>query len=181
MEIENVKRYLPYAVIPIVCAAIFLVLRGGTDAFLLLKFELISVTGFIAAIIDLRTKRIPNKLVLAMLFAWCVIMTPKLFVDTDAAIVGLIDSISGFAIGGGIFLAVYLASGKGLGGGDVKFMAAAGLYLGFIRTIPTVLFGTILAGITGLVLILLKKIGRKDTMPLAPFLYIGIILTVFLQ
>ena len=59
-----------------------------------------------------------------------------------------------------------------LGGGDVKFVAAAGLFLGFARIIPATLYGTILAALTGLALIALKKIGRKDKMPLAPFLYI---------
>jgi len=58
-------------------------------------------------------------------------------------------------------------------------MAAAGLYLGFSETVPAILYGTVLAALVGLVLILLKKIGRKDTMPLAPFLFAGIIITVF--
>jgi prepilin signal peptidase PulO-like enzyme (type II secretory pathway) len=68
-----------------------------------------------------------------------------------------------------------------LGGGDVKFMSVAGLYLGFSGTIPVILFGTVIAALTGLVLILLKKINRKDSIPLAPFLFIGIIITVFLS
>jgi len=41
------------------------------------------------------------------------------------------------------------------------------------------LYGTILAALTGLILILLKKLGRKDAMPLAPFIYAGILITVF--
>ena len=37
----------------------------------------------------------------------------------------------------------------------------------------------VLAAVTGLILILLRKIGRKDTMPLAPFLFAGILITFF--
>ena len=116
-----------------------------------------------------------------MLISWAVLMVPKLYLDSDAAVASFINAALGFAIGGGMFLLVYIASSKGLGGGDVKFIAAAGLYLGFGGTISTVLFGSILAGMTGTVLIMLRKIGRKDTMPLAPFLYIGILITLFMQ
>ena len=171
---------LPYIGIPMICASLLLLRAGRMDSFAMLRYELIIVFGYLAAIIDIKEKKIPNSLVLAMLAAWVLIMAPKLFIDTDAAIVLLMDSVIGFAIGGGIFLLVYIISRKGLGGGDVKFMAAAGLYLGLSGILPAMFCGTVLAALTGGVLILLKKIGRKDAIPLAPFLYAGILITLFL-
>jgi prepilin signal peptidase PulO-like enzyme (type II secretory pathway) len=132
-------------------------------------------------VIDINTKQIPNALILAMIAGWLLLILPMVFFDTENGIRILVDSVYGLLIGGGLFLAVYLLSRKGLGGGDVKFMSVAGLYLGFSGTIPVILFGTIIAALTGLVLILLKKINRKDSIPLAPFLFIGIIITVFLN
>jgi prepilin signal peptidase PulO-like enzyme (type II secretory pathway) len=132
-------------------------------------------------VIDIKTKHIPNILVLAMIAGWLLVIMPMVFIDTENGISLLVDSIYGLLMGGGLFLLVYLLSRKGLGGGDVKFMSAAGLYLGFSGTIPVILFGTILAALTGLVLIMLKKINRKDSIPLAPFLFIGIIITVFMN
>jgi len=140
---------------------------------------LIIVFGYVAAVLDLTVRKIPNTLILTMLGAWALTMTPKLFVDTEAAISLLLGALLGFGVGGGLFLLVYVVSRKGLGGGDVKFMAAAGLYLGFSGTMTSMLVGTILAALTGLVLILIKKLGRKDQMPLAPFIYAGILVTVF--
>ena len=128
---------------------------------------------------DLNQKRIPNMIVLGMLAGWLLLVMPQLFLDTQRGIWLLADSLLGLLFGGGVFLAVYLLSRKGLGGGDVKFMAAAGLYLGFGKTIPAVLYGTILAAGFGLILIALKEMTRKDSMPLAPFLFIGIMITVF--
>lgn len=176
-----IKTTWPYAGLPVAAIALLLARAGRTDAFGILMLELIIVFGYIASVMDIKTKRIPNELILAMLAAWVFTMTPKLFIDTEAGVSLLKDSALGFLIGGGLFMVVYLVSRKGLGGGDVKFMAAAGLYLGFGGTIPAMLFGTILAALTGLALILMKKIGRKDTIPLAPFLYIGMLITVFLQ
>jgi Flp pilus assembly protein protease CpaA len=151
------------------------------DTFILLWSALIVIFGYVAAILDLKTKRIPNGLILTIIAAWIITMTPKLFMDTGNAVTLLADSALGAAICGGLFLLVYLISRKGLGGGDVKFMTVAGLFLGLGGAIPAMLYGTILAALTGLALILLKKIGRKDTIPLAPFLYTGILIAVFLM
>ena len=161
--------------------ALLVLYVGKADSFILLSYELLIVFGYIAAISDIKTKTIPNSIVFWMLVAWVIAIAPKLFFDTDTAVRFLVDSTLGFAIGGGLFLLVYIISRKGLGGGDVKYMAGAGLYLGFGKIIPAMLFGTILAAATGLTLIILKKIGRKDKIPLAPFLYIGILIVVFLH
>jgi len=178
---EKTKPAVPYAGLPALLAAMLLLRAGNTDAFTLLMRGLIIIFGYAASVNDLKAKRIPNELILGMLAAWVLVMVPKLFLDTDVAVALIVDSLIGFAIGGGVFLVVYMISRKGLGGGDVKFMAAAGLFLGFGGTIPAMLFGTVLAALAGLVLMALKKISRKDKMPLAQFLYVGILITVFLQ
>ena len=170
---------LPYLGMPVI-GAVFLIVRSWyLEPHSILQYGLLIMFGFIAAILDLKSKRIPNGLILAMLVSWVLIMTPRLFYDTDTAVVLLADSALGFVIGGGMFLLVYLISRKGLGGGDVKFMAAAGLYLGFGGVLPAMLFGTVFAALVGFALILLKKMGRKDSIPLAPFLYAGMLITVF--
>jgi len=177
----GLKPNLPYAGILVVGAALLIVNAGKLSAGTLLNYTLILVFGYIAAIIDIRTKQIPNSLVLAMIAAWVISMTPQLFVSTGGTVTLLTDSLLGFLFGGGLFMLVYVVSRKGLGGGDVKYMASVGLYLGFSGAVTTMLCGTVLAALTGLVLILQRKIGRKDKIPLAPFLYIGILITVFLQ
>ena len=180
MSIIRFRPALPYVGLPIIATALLILCLDRMESFVLFRYELIIVFGYVAAVLDLKMKRIPNSLVMAMLAIWVFIMTPALFIDTGAAVRLLKNAALGFAIGGGLFLLVYIISHKGLGGGDVKFIAAAGLYLGFNGVIQTILFGTVLAALTGLALILLKKIGRKDSIPLAPFLFAGILATVFL-
>jgi len=177
----RVKSLLPYVGLPFICGALFISTRGSADAFSLLLLEILVAISYVAAIIDLRTKRISNVIILALLAAWVSVMAPKLFLDTEKALAMLIDAAKGSALGGGLFLLVYLVSRKGIGGGDVKYMFAAGLYLGLDGTIPSILIGSLLTTLTGLGLILFKKLKRNDSMPLIPFLYIGILTTVFLQ
>ena len=182
MTKDRIKPLLPYAGIPVIATAFLLVSIGrGLDTFAILMLELIIIFGYVATVFDLKTRRIPNSLVLAMLAAWVLAMTPKLLVDTNVAVAILKDSALGFAVGGGLFMLVYLISRKGLGGGDVKFMAAVGLFMGFAGTLAIMLYGTILAALAGIILMILKKIGRKDSITLAPFLYAGILVTVFFR
>ena len=177
----NIKKevwpYLPYTgILPLI--AMYLIFRGGFWLVTLLHILIISF-GYIAAYIDFRQKKIPNTLILVMLCTWGFIFTLLFFMMPDFTIDLLFDSMFGFVVGGGMFLIVYVVSKKGLGGGDVKFMAATGLYMGVFGIIPVILYGTILAALTALALMLFRRIGRKDTIPLAPFLYIGILLSIF--
>jgi len=171
----------------IYCAGLILILlvwaiifARTLSVFTISRTTLLIILSYIAMIIDINTKQIPNALVLTMFAGWLLLVTPMLFIDTEYGIKIVVDSIYGLLLGCGLFLPVYLLSRKGLGGGDIKFMSVAGLYLGFSGTIPVILFGTVIAALTGLVLILLKKINRKDSIPLAPFLFIGILITVFM-
>ena len=81
----------------------------------------------------------------------------------------------------GAALLVYLLSRKGLGGGDVKFLAAAGLYLTVGPGLTAVILGTLLSALTALVLMALRKLSVKDAIPLIPFLYVGILVVLFLS
>lgn len=179
MSKEKQKAVLAYIGIPLL-AALFLFARlKSLDAFTLLQQELLLIIGYIVAIQDIRCKRISNKIVLALLACWLLSIIPQLVVDIERALGTVKDSAFGFLIGGGLFLLVYLISRNGLGGGDVKFMAVTGLYLGLNGILPTMLYGSVLAALFGLTMILFKKIGRKDAIPLAPFLYVGVLITIF--
>jgi len=179
MTNDNFKLALPYIGLPVISITFLVIYLGSINPFFMLLHQLIIVFGYIAAVSDIKTKKIPNTLVLAMLGVWVIVMVPQLFSNVSVTVDLLIESLLGFLVGGGLFLLVYVVSRKGLGGGDVKFMAAAGLYLGFAGVVPTMLYGTVLAGIVGLALLLMKKIGKKDAIPLAPFLYVGMLITLF--
>lgn len=147
----------------------------------LLLRVLLVVFGYLAALCDAREKRVPNKLIIAMMGGWVLIMVPQMFFVTEEALGTMADGLAGFLTGGLIFWLVYAISRGGLGGGDVKLAATSGLYLGLDGVLSMMLYGSVLAASTGVVLILLKKIKPKDQIPLVPFLYVGILLTVFVR
>lgn len=174
----ELKKTLPYIGIPFLVIAL-LIYRMEMQAFILFQSMMIIAFGYVAAVCDLKTKRVPNILVLTMLGSWVITMTSYLFWDINIAPIFLRDAAFGFLAGGLLFMLIYIVSRKSLGGGDVKFMASAGLYIGFDNTLEAMFYGWVFAGFTALTLMLLKKSGRQDAMPLIPFLYFGILLVIF--
>lgn len=175
------KKAVVYLPLPFLMAGVWWVCRARLSSFPLLLREMILVFGYGAAVVDAREKRIPNSLVGAMLAAWALVMAPQILLRVQETTPILLSSLLGGALAGLIFLTVYLISRHGLGGGDVKFMAVAGLYLGWSGVMPTMLVGSVLAALAGITLITLKKMDRKGTVALTPFLYIGIVLTAFFR
>ena len=62
---------------------------------------------------------------------------------------------------------------NGFGGGDIKMMAAAGLFLGLDKTIIAGLIAFFIAGFYGVYLLFTKKRGAREKVKLAPYLALG--------
>lgn len=76
-------------------------------------------------------------------------------------------------LGGGIMLFLAIVSRGGLGGGDIKFVAALGLWLGWKLTLLVLLLSFLAGGVGGAALLLLRLKGRKDFIPFGPFIAAG--------
>lgn len=181
MKRTDWKIVLPYAGIPVLALLLFLMNREKEEPVILLLQEMLLAFGYIAAWGDYREMRVPNRLVAAMFGAWILVMVPQLFLRTEKTILLLISSAIGAVLSGVLFLVVYMVSRKGLGGGDVKLMTVSGLYLGVGYILPAMLYGSVLAAVAGLALLLLKKIGPRDAIPLVPFLYAGMLLAMIIR
>jgi prepilin peptidase CpaA len=100
-----------------------------------------------AALIDLRSKRLPNALTVPVLAAGILfhVITGAADRGLQGAGYGLLVSLGGFAIGFGLLFVMWLI-GSG-GGGDVKYMGALGAWLGPTYIFYVFLFGTIVTAI----------------------------------
>lgn len=67
----------------------------------------------------------------------------------------------------------------GIGGGDVKMMAAVGLCLGPALTVLAFFIGCISAAAVALGLMAAQKASRRSLMPLGPFLALGTVIAAF--
>lgn len=181
MKRPSIPEWAWYVGLPVVCAALWLLRWGDSDPVRLVLWTAALGFGYGAAVSDIRRRIVPNRLLLYMLGVWCLILIPQLFLQTEQALVLVISGVLGLLLAGILLLMVYGLSRRGLGGGDVKFMAAAGLYLGVEQVLAVLLIGSVAAAITGIGLIVAKKIGRSDAIPLIPFLYLGMVVTILFR
>lgn len=92
------------------------------------------------------------------------------------------DALLGALCGGGplflIDVLTRLTLGKeGMGGGDVKLMAMAGLFLGVKAVLMALMLGVMLGGLTGAVLLITKRVQRGGYFPFGPFLAAGVFIS----
>lgn len=96
-----------------------------------------------------------------------------------------VNSSLGVLTGGGILFVVgilgwLIYKREAIGGGDVKFMASVGTFIGWEKVLFAIFIATILASIVGLVFILLKKIEKKGYIPFGPFLSVASFIVLFI-
>ncbi|MBQ7674206.1 MAG: prepilin peptidase, partial [Alphaproteobacteria bacterium] len=74
------------------------------------------------------------------------------------------------SIGGGFFFLFLAFISKGaLGGGDIKLIAALGLWLGIKALLTVVIYGAIAGGIAALLLMLCRIIKRTQYIAYGPY------------
>jgi prepilin peptidase CpaA len=89
----------------------------------------------VAAVWDLREKRIPNKLTLPMFFAgW-------IYQIAFHGWSGVLDGLAGFAVGFGVLFVLWFIGGGG--GGDVKLMGAMSVWMGYYLTLLVLVASTV--------------------------------------
>ncbi len=94
------------------------------------------------------------------------------------------DSLLGILAGGGtLYLVAWgyqlIARKEGMGGGDIKFLAMIGAFLGW-QAIPLVIFlSAALGSVIGLVMILIQKKSRYMAIPYGPFLALAALVFLF--
>lgn len=73
-------------------------------------------------------------------------------------------------VGGLFYVIVALSRGRAMGGGDIKFVFMMGLVLGARGTLLGLLIAVDAAALVAIILILLKRRGRRDQIAFGPFL-----------
>lgn len=96
----------------------------------------------------------------------------------------ILPSFFGLLAGGGFLFVVSelyfrLRKKVGLGFGDVKLMAMAGLFFGPLICIQAIFLGSVAGSVIGVLQIVFSKKDMQHPLPFGPYLAIGIILAIF--
>jgi leader peptidase (prepilin peptidase)/N-methyltransferase len=147
---------------------------AALPAYLALAFVCVTL-----AVIDLRTKLLPNRITYPAL----PLVTALLLVASAAEhdLGRMARALEAGGLAGLAFLALVLVSPGGLGLGDVKFALVLGLglgWLGWSAVAAGFLSAFLLGGVAALVAVLVLRLGRKAQLPFGPWLAAGALLAV---
>lgn len=100
-------------------------------------------------------------------------------------VTSFLNAFIGLVLGGApLYLIGYLWEKlrkiEAMGGGDVKFMAMVGSFLGWKGAFLTIMLGALSGSVVGVALIVLKKHQAEQVIPFGPFLVFGTLLTLFM-
>lgn len=139
---------------------------------------LLGIGGWLT-VIDVRTHRLPNRIVLPTLG------TVLALAGIDAAASGqasaVIRSLLGMVILGGFYAVLRLLGREGMGGGDVKLAAAIGVVLGWHgwqQLAVGAASAFVLGALYATVLIMLRRASGSTRIAFGPWMIIGAVLGI---
>jgi leader peptidase (prepilin peptidase)/N-methyltransferase len=164
-----------YPLVELVTGAVFvaLTLRIGLSADLP-AFLYLGAVGIALAMIDIDCKRLPNALVLPSYAVAGVLLGVAALVD------GRPEDLLRAALGGvalyGFYFVLALVYPAGMGFGDVKLAGVLGIYLGWLgwgELVVGAFLGFLFGGVVGLLLMAVRRAGRKSSLPFGPYMLAG--------
>lgn len=129
---------------------------------------------FFGAYQDIRKRQIPDYIVSGIF-----VLSFLRFVFLENQ--GTAERVTGIFIVSVPMLLITVAVPGAFGGGDIKFMAACGMYLGAETVFYSFFYAMVFGGFYSIYLILFKNKSRKTEFALGPFLVLGILLRLIFQ
>jgi A24A-like peptidase len=181
------KNFKPHYIHMLLIAIIYILLLykfGLKPDFIqnldLIKYMILTPMLFSVAVIDFKNSIIPNRLLLTMAETGLLLTFVYGISDINLAMDMLLGMLVGTVIFGILTLLGRLVSGKeAMGMGDVKLVAALGLFFGASNILAISIISFVLGAIISIILILSKKRKIDDYIPFGPFIVIASYIAIF--
>lgn len=150
-----------------------LALRSGVDA-LLPAFLAVTAAGAAIAIVDLREKRIPNRMLLLAAPVVAALLVAGLLLRGQPE--RLLAVLAGSAVMFALYLLVALLMPSAMGMGDVKLAALLGAALGatgLTGWLVGLLAAFLVGGIVAVIALATRRIGLRGSIPFGPWMVVG--------
>lgn len=187
IEDENVKPYALGAAFWTGCTAVsaasaaagYMIADKVISPAAIVELSMCYFAVLAAAIIDYKTKTIPNLIPAMLVLGRMVIFVYELIFE-DSALSYFTSSLVGALLCMLLLTAANKMSKGGIGGGDIKLLASIGFVCGLYVVISSMLLALISCiAVSGLLLVM-KKCSAKDHVPFGPFIYMGYLLMCLL-
>ena len=137
-------------------------------------FAAFAALSAVLAVIDLRTHRLPDRLVLPAYPVGIVLLV--IVAASSGAWGDLWRAIAGGAILFLFYLALRALQPAGMGGGDVKLAGVVGIVLGFVgwdALLIGAFAGFLVGGLFSLIVLVARRAGPGTAIPFGPWMLLG--------
>ena len=150
--------------------------KSMNTIFLNVIYCLVISALIVLSVIDFRTNTIPIGINIFIMVMGLTAALVRYFWFGRSTDIMLDHAIGFFAVSVFLLLIFYATKGRGVGGGDIKLMAGAGLLLGWGNVLLAFFIGCILAAIIHPIRMRVSNIGRA--LAFGPYLSIGIVIAM---
>lgn len=165
------KRYFINVILGVILASI--TIWNYKDISTVIIILLFLALLLIISSVDITTMEIPNTFVIAALVLGIISIFIMPGTSLPSRILGM------FVVSVPLLLITLLVPGA-FGGGDIKLMAACGLFLGTKLTLLSFAFAVLTGGLYGIWLLVMKKKCGKEHFAFGPFLCLGMAAALFI-
>ena len=159
---KSFRIFLAVNILLVVLLSVENMLLFSAGVLKMLRYVILLCGVAVIACIDRRSKRIPNEILLALVYIRALVLIAECVMYPSYALSMIISALLGSILGGGMFLICYFITRGGVG---------------IMAVIVTTVFSSAVYSIVQLVR---KKAKLKDEIAFAPFVWIGLILTMAL-
>lgn len=173
-----------FAMVAITCFIFILLFQTlYADTTLLHQAKLLTLILilFPTALVDYKVQLIPNDFMLGALIMRVLFFAIELFISPSLIWTNLKDGIVAAVVIAGFFLIIHVLFKNSIGMGDVKLFAIIGLYQGIWGATNAVFFSLLVSFFLSVVLLILKKVTKKDAISFAPSILLGTIISILLS
>ncbi|WP_461180688.1 prepilin peptidase [Virgibacillus kimchii] len=121
---------------------------------------------------DLKYMVIPNKV---LLFFLPLLIIMRIIVPLETWYSSIAGALTGFFL----LTLIILVSRGGMGAGDMKLFVLLGLLLGMDKLLLAFFLSCLLGAVIGVLLIIVKRVQRKQPVPFGPFIAIASLISYF--
>jgi leader peptidase (prepilin peptidase)/N-methyltransferase len=142
-------------------------------------FLYLGAVGVALAMIDIDCKRLPNALVLPSYPVAGVLLGVAALVDSRPE--DLLRAALGMVALYAFYFVLALVYPAGMGFGDVKLAGVLGIYLGWLgwgELVVGAFLGFLFGGVVGLLLMAVRRAGRKSSLPFGPYMLAGALVAI---
>ncbi|WP_309128685.1 prepilin peptidase [Microbacterium sp.] len=137
--------------------------------------------GLWLIVIDARTHRLPNRIVLPALAAVVALVVIEALATGDGG--RMLRALLGGLALGAFYAVMHLASKQGMGGGDVKLAAVIGVVLarhGWETLLVGAAAAFLLGALFAMALMLMRRATRRTRIAFGPWMILGAVLAILI-